>query len=394
MFHVEHATFEGMLYFDHNATSPLHPAAKAAWLEAQERFPGNPSSQHRMGKRAEVALDGARDFLASHAGCPASSLVWTSGATEAANAVFAHLAAVSDGAARVWISAVEHPCVADAAERYFPKRVVEMAVTPAGVVDLCRVSEALKAEKPAALAVMAANNETGVLQPWRDILALCGTRGVPFVCDATQWVGRLPMAGLGEVDYLFGSGHKCGAPVGVGFLKVPPGFRGLLEGGPQEDGRRAGTQNVAAAVSFEAALRECEKRFGEVEARVAQRGEVELALEHVLPGVVVVGGESERLWNTLSVLAPALGDCRQRWVVRLDAAGIAASSGSACASGAEKPSRVLAAMGVPAGASDRVLRLSCGWEYGPEEWAEVVRCMGGVWERWRVGAERQGRERR
>ncbi len=383
MFHVEHATFEDMLYFDHNATAPLHPAAKAAWLEAQEKFPGNPSSQHRMGKRAEVALDGAREFLASHVGCVASSLVWTSGATEAANAVFAHLAAVSDGSARVWISAIEHPCVADAAERYFPGRVVEMAVTRAGVLDLERVAEVLMEETPAAVAVMAANNETGVLQPWRDLVALCGTRGVPFVCDATQWVGRLPMAGLGEVDYLFGSGHKCGAPVGVGFLKVPSGFRSLLAGGPQEEGRRAGTQNVAAAVSFEAALRECEKRFGEVEERVAQRGEVERALEHVLPEVVIIGKESERLWNTLSVLAPGLEDCRQRWVVRLDAAGIAASSGSACASGVEKPSRVLAAMGVPAGASDRVLRLSGGWECGPQEWAEVVRCLEGVWERWR-----------
>lgn len=383
MFHVEHATFEDMLYFDHNATSPLHPAAKAAWLEAQERFPGNPSSQHRLGKRAEVALDGAREFLASHVGCAAASLVWTSGATEAANAVFAHLASASDRAARVWISAIEHPCVADAAERYFPKRVVEMAVTPAGVLDLGRVAEGLTREKPAAVAVMAANNETGVLQPWRDLLGLCGTSGVPFVCDATQWVGRLPMEGLEAADYLFGSGHKCGAPVGVGFLKVPPGFRGLLAGGPQEEGRRAGTQNVAAAVSLEAALRACEKRFGEVGARVAQRGEVERELEHVLPGMVIIGRESERLWNTLSILVPALEDCRQRWLVRLDAAGIAASSGSACSSGVEKPSRVLSAMGVPAGASDRVLRLSCGWECGPEEWAEAVRCIGRVWERWR-----------
>lgn len=382
MFHVEHVIFKRMLYFDHNATAPLHPAARKAWLEAQEHFPGNPSSEHRMGKRADVALDGAREFLALRLGCAASSVVWTSGATEAANAVFAHLALVA-GEARVWVSAIEHPCVADAAARYFPGRVVEMPVTAQGVVDVGYLAEALRRERPAAVAVMAANNETGVLQPWRDVLGLCRGAGVPLVCDATQWLGRLPATGMGEVDYVFGSGHKCGAPVGVGFLKVPGGFRGLFAGGPQEEGRRAGTQNVAAAVAFEAALGACEARFGEVEGRVELRAEVERTLEGVLPGVVIIGRGSARLWNTLCVLAPELGDCRQRWLVRLDAAGIAASSGSACASGREKPSRVLAAMGVPSFASDRMLRFSCGWEYGMEQWSEVVRCAGEVWRKWR-----------
>jgi cysteine desulfurase len=372
-----------MLYFDHNATAPLHPAAKAAWMEAQDRFPANPSSLHRMGKRAEAALDAARDFLAARLGCLSPSLVWTSGATESANAVFAHLSSTSEPTARVWISSVEHPCVADAAGRFFPGRVWEVPVNRSGALEIVDLEDALRREKPVALVLMAANNETGVLQPWREALELCRAVGVPFVCDATQWLGRLPVLGLGEADYVFGSGHKCGAPVGVGFMKVPPGFRGFLAGGPQEEGRRAGTQNVAGVVALEAALRACESRFAEVPSRVHVRGEVEHRLEEALPGLTVVGKEAERLWNTVSVVAPALGDCRQRWVVRLDAAGVAASSGSACASGREKPSRVLEAMGMPAGVSDRVLRLSCGWECPREDWDEVVVRMVSVWERWR-----------
>lgn len=372
-----------MLYFDHNATAPLHPAAKAAWLEAQERFPGNPSSLHRSGQRAEVALETAREFMARHLTCQPSGLLWTSGATEAANAVFAHLARAAQGTGEVWISAVEHPCVAEAAARYFPKAVRELPVNSAGGLDLDVLEDVLSQARPVAVGLMAANNETGVLQPWREALELCRSKGVPFVCDATQWMGRLPAEGLGACDYVFGSGHKCGAPVGVGFLKAPRGFQGLLAGGGQEDGRRAGTQNVAGAAAFVAALRACEERFPEVPERLERRTLMEAALLSALPGAAILGAELPRLWNTIAVVAPELADCRQRWVVRLDAAGVAASSGSACASGREAPSGVLSAMGIPAGVSDRVLRLSGGWETETADWAEVVRRMAAVLDRWR-----------
>jgi cysteine desulfurase len=371
-----------MLYFDHNATAPLHPAAKAAWLEAQERFPANPSSLHRPGQRAEVALESAREFLARHLTCQPSALLWTSGATEAANAVFAHLAHAARGTGEVWISAIEHPCVAAAAARYFPKAVRELPVTGAGVLDLDVLEDALSQGRPVAVALMAANNETGVLQPWKEALALCRSKDIPLVCDATQWMGRLPAEELGQCDYVFGSGHKCGAPVGVGFLKVPVGFKGLLAGGGQEEGRRAGTQNVAGAAAFVAALGACADRFLEVPERLERRAQLEAALLSALPGAAILGVERPRLWNTIAVVAPQLADCRQRWVVRLDAAGVAASSGSACASGREAPSGVLSAMGIPEEVSDRVLRLSGGWETEPADWAAVVRLMAAVLARW------------
>ena len=375
-----------MLYFDHNATAPLRPVARAAWLEAQERYPGNPASTHRSGRRAEAALEASRAWLAEWLGCEAGALVFTSGATEAANAVFADLSARarSGGMAPVvMVSALEHPCVLESAQRWFPSGVLRMPVDSHGMLDLDAAVALFDARAPVAVALMAANNETGVLQPWAQLRDLCRAKGVPFVCDATQWVGRLPLEGLGECDYLFASGHKSGAPVGTGFLKVPRGFTGLFSGGSQEDGRRAGTQNVAGAAALVAVWKECGQLLGGVPAKLELRGDAEGWLLDALPGGRIVGAGSPRLWNTVSFLAPELADCRQRWVVRLDAAGVAASSGSACASGREQTSHVLRAMGVEDGASDRVLRLSSGWGTSAEDWRQVAERVSAVFERWK-----------
>ena len=373
-----------MLYFDHNASGPLSTAARLAWLEAQERFPANPSSLHRAGQRAEAALDAARGSLAAQLGCNEASLVWTSGATEAAGAVFGHLAEQAQPGAEVWLSAVEHPCVLESAERAFAGRVRRLPVCADGVLLPGALDAALAGGRPAAVAVMAASNETGVLQPWEAVQAWCREAGVPFVCDATQWIGRLPAGGLGGCDFLFGSGHKCGGPVGTGFLSVgvrPFRLRPLLCGGPQEEGRRAGTQNVAGAAAFAAAVADCADRFAGIPERLEWRGRFEEVVSRVLPGTRVLGAGAERLWNTVAFLPPGLADCRQRWVVRLDAAGVAASSGSACASGREQPSHVLEAMGVARAAADRVLRLSAGWETSWTEWEEVARRLGEIYAR-------------
>jgi cysteine desulfurase len=355
-----------------------------AWLDAQDRFPANPSSLHRAGQRAEAALDSARAALAAVLGCNEASLVWTSGATEAAGAVFGHLAREAKPGAEVWLSAVEHPCVLESAQRFFAGRVRRLPVSAGGVLEVAGLEAALAKGRPAAVAVMAASNETGVLQPWEAAQALCRTARVPFVCDATQWLGRLPAGRLGGCDFVFGSGHKCGGPVGTGFLSVgtsPFRLHPLLYGGPQEEGRRAGTQNVAGAAAVVAALADCAGQFGGILERLGWRDRFEEELCRALPGTRILGAGQERLWNTVAFLPPALADCRQRWVVRLDAAGVAASSGSACSSGREKPSHVLEAMGVVAGDADRVLRLSGGWGTVWTEWEEAVRRIGGIYAR-------------
>lgn len=245
-----------VINFDHNATAPFLPAARAAWLAAAGKFIGNPSSPHRLGARADAALNTARAQLAGYLGCDTLDLVWTSGATESSSMVFHHLARMAKKDGTVWISAIEHPCVLAAARQYFPDRIRLIPVTRGGVVELEWLKKALKKSRPVLVAVMAANNETGVLQPWREAQMLCREAGASFFCDAVQWLGKLPARGLGECDFVSGCAHKFGGPRGVGFLKCPAQgpFHPLLLGGPQEEGRRAGTENVPGVLSMLAAL--------------------------------------------------------------------------------------------------------------------------------------------
>jgi len=239
------------------------------------------------------------------------------------------------------------------------------------------LEQELSAARPAAIALMAANNETGVLQPWREVRDLCRDRGIPFICDAAQWIGKLPATGFGDCDFVSGCAHKFGGPKGAGFLKVPAQgrFHASTVGGRQEEGRRAGTENVPGVLSMMAALA---KRAGQladgVDVRHRLRSGFEARLLEALPGSEIVGAGSERLWNTVSALMPE-GDCRQRWVVKLDKAGHAVSTGSACASGKEEASHVLTAMGLDEAQASRALRFSSGWETGEEDWDALLRAL-------------------
>lgn len=364
-----------MLYFDHNATTPLLPAARQAWLEASEKFIGNPSSPHRLGARADTALQAAREQLAAFLGCDPQDIVWTSGATESAATVFHHAAATLAPDAEGWVSAIEHPCVLGAAEHFFGGRLKRIPVEHNGILSREWFLQELPQHPPGIVAVMAANNETGVLQPWREVLAACREWEVPFFCDAVQWMGKLPARGLGDAHFVSGSAHKFGGPKGVGFLKVParPGLKPLLLGGKQEEGRRAGTENVAGALSMMAALAHHEAALaaGEHVGRALWRTSFEKELLRQLPGAEIVGAGVERLWNTVSALMPE-DDCRQRWVVKLDKTGFAVSTGSACASGREEPSHVLAAMGRTPAETARALRFSSGWETTREDWEALL----------------------
>ena len=179
-----------------------------------------------------------------------------------------------------------------------------------------------------------------------------------------------PAAGLGECDFVSGCAHKFGGPQGVGFLKCPARLRPLLRGGPQEEGRRAGTENVAGILAMVAALEEREEALAR--AAQAERQEWRDAFIAALPpGSRVLGAAGERLWNTVSVMLPEL-EGGQRWVVKLDKHGVAASTGSACASGKEQISHVLAAMGLPPAEAGRVIRFSSGWETTERDWQQLA----------------------
>ena len=381
-----------MIYFDHNATTPMLPEARQSWLDATEKFVGNPSSPHRIGSRADAAIAGVRQRIADILGCDALDLVWTSGATESNNTVLHHFARTLPSTAEVWVSAVEHPCVMASTKHYFPKRHRLIPVAREGVVDLNWLAEEMAHARPGLVAIMAANNETGVLQPWRETLAICRQWEVPFFCDAAQWIGKLPASGLGECAFVSGAAHKFGGPKGVGLLKCPAKGRvePLLRGGPQEEGRRAGTENVAGILSMLAALEMREAMLRSegqptpasssiphseaVQLRLAWRDAFIERMLKALPGAEVVGLRQPRLWNTVSALMPKAAG-QHRWVVKLDKLGFAVSTGSACSSGKEEPSHVIAALGYSPHEAGRVLRFSGGLETTEDDWQALLEAL-------------------
>src|SRR3954467_9486865 len=282
-----------MHYFDYNATTPLSLTARKAWLQAVEEFPANPSSPHRLGARAEAALSQAREKMARMLGCDALDIVWTSGATESNNTVLHHISRVLPPDHEVWVSAIEHPCILTPAEHYLGARLRCIPVLPDGVIDLDWIRRSLSRQVPGLVVVMAANNETGVLQPWEQVLALCRENHVPFFCDAAQWVGKLPANGLGACDFVSGCAHKFGGPKGVGFLKCPGTgpVTPLFLGGEQEAGRRSGTENVPGVIAMVAAFQECDALLAKSadKERVRWREEFESLLIKRLPGSQIVG---------------------------------------------------------------------------------------------------------
>ena len=372
-----------MPFFDHNATVPLHADARRAWLEVADRVWHNPSGLYAGATAARVALDDARDRLADLLDCDPHRIVFTGGATAANNLLACHVGRTAPAGARALVSAIEHPCVAEPFADAFPGRVDSIPVDSRGVVRVDVIESLLdaRAAETAIVTVMAASNESGTIQPWREIAATCRHRGVPFHTDAAQWLGKLPARGFGGCDWVTGSGHKFGGPRGVGFIVVPEGERAFRgdRGGPQEGGRHAGTEDVASIAAMVAALEAREQEIaGRVESLAAGRDAAERRLRDVLPEAVVVGAASQRLWNTLAILVP--GADGKKLVARLDRAGIEASTGAACSSGSDATARIASAIGASVlGVGDRdlrgMVRLSGGWDTTAEEWLAAVEAL-------------------
>jgi cysteine desulfurase len=349
-------------YLDHNATSPLRPAAFDAMAEALKAG-GNPSSVHRAGRAARGRIDAARRQVAALVGAMPSEVVFTSGGTEANN-----LAITGTGCMRVLASAVEHDSVLKAA----PDAEI-IPVDGEGVIDLAALERMLASSKaPALVSVMFANNETGVLQPIADVVRLARVSGALVHCDAVQGAGKAPvdLHGLG-VDYLSLSAHKFGGPTGIGAFVVRGNAPFVTDrrGGGQESNRRAGTENVAGIVGFGAAA-EAARDGLDVE---ALRHRLETALLAIAPEARVFGAGAKRLGNTICISMPDVKAETQ--VMALDLAGVCVSAGAACSSGKVTRSAVLSAMGVSPALADTALRISFGWNTEAEDIERLI----GAW---------------
>jgi cysteine desulfurase len=341
------------VYLDHNATSPLRPAAFDAMAEAL-RAGGNPSSVHEAGRAARARLDTARRQVAALVGALPAEVVFTAGGTEANN-----LALGGAGRRRVLASAIEHDSVLKAG----PCDVIP--VDRNGVVDLAALERMLGGvTEPVLVSVMFANNETGVLQPTAEVVRLAHRAGALVHCDAVQGAGktRVDMHGLG-VDYLSLSAHKFGGPAGVGALVVRAGapFATDRKGGGQESNRRAGTENVAGIAGFGAAAETA--RDGLDVTRLRDRLEAELL--RIAADACVYGAGAPRLGNTTCISMPGVKSETQ--VMALDLAGVCVSAGAACSSGKVSRSAVLTAMGIEPSEAETALRISCGWSTVSED---------------------------
>ena len=340
------------VYLDYNATAPLRPEAAEAMMEVL-RQPANPSSVHQFGRAARSHMEAARKSIADALNVQPSALTFTSGGTEANNMVLA-------GFQTVLASSVEHEAVLAACPEAHLINVDEN-----GVVSLRHLETLLSAladqDKAGVLvSVMAANNETGVIQPLKDISTLCRQHNVAFHTDMVQAFGKLEITPEeSSIDYLTVSGHKIGAPAGTGAVWCREGrpLSSLLAGGGQEQGRRSGTENLCGICGFAAAARLAQPPT--FEHMRLWRDEAEQMIIQHCPKVEIIGITAARLVNTSCLFLPGLA--AQTAIMALDLAGFAVSSGSACSSGKVTPSHVLKAMGRD-DAAGQVVRISGGWK--------------------------------
>lgn len=357
------------IYLDHAATTPVRDEVLEVMQQFFAEIYGNPSSIHRAGRQASVLLERSRETLAALLNARPGEIVFTSGGTESDNAAVRGIALArraSTGANRLIVSAVEHKAVLETAEDLRDRFGFQLDILPVdgeGQVSIDDVASALGDGRDVALvSIMYANNEIGTIEPIAEIGSLCRSLGVPFHTDAVQAGGKLPLdVEALQVDALSLGAHKFYGPKGVGLLYLRSGtpFWPQMTGGGQERGRRAGTENVPLIAAMAKALELAEQERVEEEKRLrALRDHLIGALLEAIEGVRLTGAREKRLPNHVSIVVE--GAEAEGMLIALDLAGIAASSGSACASGAHRPSHVLEAIGLPPHLAAGALRFSLG----------------------------------
>lgn len=351
------------IYLDNNATTAIDPAVLEAMRPYLENCYANPSSGYAFATEARDAVEQARTQVAALLGCTPAEIVFTSCGTESINTAYHSALETAPGRKHIVTTTVEHSAVLRPAQELQKRgyEVTFVGVDENGRVDLDEIAKAIRADT-ALVAVMWANNETGVLFPIKEIAAMAREKAVPFLTDAVQAAGKVPIQ-LQEtpLQFLAISGHKLHAPKGVGALYVNrrARFRPMILGGSHEENRRAGTSNVASIVALgkaaEIALREVQDEQTRIR---AWRDRFEQMLSDRIPGTRIHGAEAERLPNTSSLrFAGVESDAA---LVMFDRDGLCCSGGSACKTGSLQPSHVMTAMGISAEDARGAMRFSFG----------------------------------
>ena len=373
-----------MIYLDYNATTPLCDDAREAMVPYLDRHFGNPSSVHAAGREARAAIDNARDKLAALLRVKSHELIFTSGGTESCNLAVLGLARCpSSRVAHVISNKAEHHAVFNALEHLEKRENFEVTwlnVSRDGIVDLDQLAGAIRTETRL-VSIMTANNETGVIQPMREISQICRDRGVLLHSDMVQSFGKIDID-LSLVDAASFAAHKFYGPKGAGLLFLRSGLsvQPIMFGGAHENERRPGTENVAAitgmAIAAERTLRDRQieqKREGQL------RDELWRRIANIFPDAQQNGGFTHRLANTLN--ASFTGIDSETMLMALDLEGVCASSGSACMVGSVVASHVLLAMGLPIEGASSAVRFSLGKQTTAEEIDDAAKAIEQIAER-------------
>lgn len=358
-----------MIYWDHNATSPLRPRVKARMVEALELEAANPNSSHTMGQTARNYIEQARRTIASTLGAKPQELVIGASATEcnlmALYGLFLARNKADSCCKKILVSPIEHSSVHENVKilgERLGAEIVFLKTDQNGVVDLNELQELVKDSSVALVSVMGAHNETGVLQPWREISKICATAKIPYHCDLVQYFGRfaieLDASGVTTATVSF---HKAGGPKGVSVLYIRTGtqFESLICGGGQEKKRRAGTENLLAILGAEAICQEVDelKRIHETQIK-SLRDHLEIELKKRIPTIEIVGQKVARLLNTSFIIFRGIKS--DALMMNLDINGCCVGTGSACGSGMLLPSRTLLALGYSKDDALSAIRFSFG----------------------------------
>ena len=359
------------IYADNAATTKMSKTAIAAMMPYIEELYGNPSSLYSFGQRAKEAVERAREDVARCIGAEPREIIFTSGGSEADNQALLSAAAIGKrkGKTHIISDAIEHHAVLHTLKKLEKEgfEVTLLPVSESGIVNVRDVEKAIR-DDTCLVTVMTANNEIGTLQPIREIGALCREKGVLFHTDAVQAVGHIPVDVVKDnIDMLSASAHKFHGPKGVGFLYAKKGvaLSSLIEGGAQERGRRAGTENVAGIVAMSAALSESVENMGETAKRLSVLRDKLIKGLSEIPHSALNGDARMRLPSNVSFCFEGIEG--ESLLLLLDDMGIAASSGSACTSGSLDPSHVLLAIGRVHDVAHGSLRLTIGDDATEEE---------------------------
>jgi len=378
------------IYLDHNATTPVRPEVLEAMLPYFGEHYGNASSVHAFGQDAKGAMEEARGQVAKFLNASAGEIVFTGGGTESDNmGVLGAARMLAPKGRHVVVSAIEHEAVRHAADALEEEgfSVTRVPATASGVVDPASVEQALRPDT-ILVSIMAANNETGVIQPSAEIGAIAAARGIAYHIDAVQAAGKIPIdVQAWQATLATIAGHKFYGPKGVGALYVKRGFRTspLYFGGEHERGRRAGTENVPAIVGLGMAAQLAQAELAEKPAAIAAlRDRMEEGLLASVPQVVRHGTGAPRVCNTSHLsFAGAEGE---HLVLSLDMKGFACSAGSACKAGSSHPSHVLLGMGVPANIAQSAVRFSLGRSTTSADVDRVLEVVPDVVKKLRAGS--------